>query len=78
MIILVAVDIGWITFLQLHDKYLQPAFIFSCFCINSFIGHQTKKRKHSISPDNTVGRSVGESLAIQIKQEPGTFSFGWR
>ncbi|XP_072034179.1 myelin regulatory factor-like isoform X2 [Amphiura filiformis] len=40
----------------------------------SFIGHQSKKRKHSISPDNSVGRNVGESLAMQIKQEPGLFN----
>ncbi|XP_071956558.1 myelin regulatory factor-like protein isoform X2 [Antedon mediterranea] len=41
---------------------------------DSIISHQAKKRKHSITPDNSMKRSMLPPSMMQIKQEPGSDS----
>ncbi|XP_038046808.1 myelin regulatory factor-like protein isoform X2 [Patiria miniata] len=38
----------------------------------SILTHQAKKRKHSLTPENSIRRNSESPLEIQIKQEPGT------
>ncbi|XP_022082652.1 myelin regulatory factor-like [Acanthaster planci] len=39
---------------------------------DSILTHQSKKRKHSLTPENSIRRNSETPLQIQIKQEPGT------
>ena len=39
----------------------------------SYVGHVSKKRKHSISPNSTLNQNMLNTL-MQVKQEPGMWS----